>query len=112
MVTAIKVGCMVIGRSGKSFLVDRVDGEFIYSGKLRIAASAVIKVTPPRTTAFKLGDRVTYIGSDANEKRQYTGELKVWDISNLDGYTCLKPNGRLTSWIEFENLELSAIESN
>jgi hypothetical protein len=47
MVTAIKVGSMVIGRSGKSFIVDRVDGEFIYSGKLRIAESAVAKVIPP-----------------------------------------------------------------
>jgi hypothetical protein len=55
---------------------------------------------------------VEYIGSDFNLKKQYAGELKVWKISALDGYTCLKPNGRATSWIESEDLELSAIESN
>jgi hypothetical protein len=69
-------------------------------------------VIPPRPQAFKLGDRVSYIGSDFSLKKQYAGKLKVWEISRLDDYTCMKPSGRLTSWVKFEDLELSAIESN
>jgi hypothetical protein len=110
--TKITPGSIVSGKSGKDFLVDRIEGDTIHSGGFKFLASAVTKVIPPRPQAFKLGDRVEYIGSDFSLKKQYAGELKVWEISPWDGYTCLKPNGRLTSWVKFEDLELSAIESN
>lgn len=107
----ITPGSRIVGKSGKKLTVDRVEGDTIYSGELKILSSAVLKVIPPRPKTFKLGDRVTYIGSDANEKRQYAGVLEVWDISNLDGYTCLKPGGQATtSWIRFEDLELAEVE--
>ncbi len=52
-----------------------------------------------------LRERVTYIGTDPNLQRQYSGELEVWEISKCgDGYACLKPDGRVTSWIRFEDL--------
>ena len=65
-------------------------------------------LTSKYKTNFRLGDRVEYIGSDANLKIQYAGTLEVWEISPnpIDGYTCLKPNGHATSWIKFENLKL------
>jgi hypothetical protein len=110
--TTIAIGSTIIGKSGKKLIVDRIEGNTVYSGDLKILASAVVRVIPP-LTKFKLGDRVTYIGSEFYLKKQYAGVLEVWEISPRDdGYTCLKPDGRATSWIEFEDLELLAIESN
>jgi hypothetical protein len=107
--TKITIGSTIVGTSGKKLIVDRVEGDTIYSGDLKILTSAVVRVIPPRPSAFKLGDRVEYIGSDFNLKTQYAGTLEVWEISKnpLDGYTCLKPNGRTTSWVKFEDLELA-----
>ena len=69
--TKITPGSTIIGASGKKLLVDRVDGDIIYSGEFKIKTSAVVQVIPP-VTRFKLGDRVEYIGSDFNLKRQYS----------------------------------------
>jgi hypothetical protein len=106
----ITPGVTIVGTSGKKLVVDRVEGDIIYSGNLKILTSAVVRVIPP-VTAFKVGDRVQYIGSDFNLKTQYAGVLEVWAISRnpSDGYTCLKPDGRATSWIDFEDLELEEI---
>jgi hypothetical protein len=107
--TKITIGSTIIGASGKKLTVDRVEGDTIYSGGLKILASAVVKVIPPRPKVFKLGDRVEYIGSDFNLKTQYAGALKIWEMGKLgdsDKCACLKPNGRVTSWIEFADLQL------
>jgi hypothetical protein len=57
---------------------------------------------------FKIADRVRYTGTDPNLKRQYAGELTIWEISKCDdGYACLKPDGRVTSWILDRDLELT-----
>ena len=103
----ITIGSTIIGASGKKLIVERVDGDIIYSGEFKIKTSAVVQVILP-VTKFKVPDRVEYIGSDFNLKIQYTGTLKVWEISKKDinSYTCLKPNGRVTSWIEFADLQL------
>jgi hypothetical protein len=110
MKTVITPGSIVSGESGKTFLVDRVEGDIIYSGKVKFLTSAVLKVIPPRPSAFKLGDRVTYIGSDFNLKTQYAGTLEIREMGKLcdsDKCACLKPNGRVTSWIEFADLQLA-----
>lgn len=107
--TKITPGSTIIGASGKKLIVDRVEGDTIYSGDLKVLVSAVVQVIPPRAVVkFKLGDRVKYIGSDFNLKTQYAGVLEVWEISKKDvnSYTCLKPDGRVTSWIEFADLQL------
>jgi hypothetical protein len=103
--TTITIGSTIIGTSGKKLIVDRVEGNTLYSGDLKILASAVVRVIPP-ATKFKLGDRVKYIGSNFNLKTQYAGTLEVWEISKKDinSYACLKPNGRVTSWIELADL--------
>ena len=100
-------GSTIVGASGKKLIVDRVKGDTIYSGNLKILASAVVRVILP-VTKFKLGDRVKYIGSNFNLKTQYAGVLEVWEISKIetDSYACLKSNGRVTSWIQFEYLQL------
>ena len=100
-------GSTIVGASGKKLIVDRVEGDTIYSGNLKILASAVVRVILP-VTRFKLGDRVKYIGSNFNLKTQYAGVLEVWEISKIetDSYACLKSNGRVTSWIQFEYLQL------
>jgi hypothetical protein len=58
-------GSTIIGASGKKLIVERearhqggrVEGDTIYSGNLKILASAVVRVILP-VTRFKLGDRV------------------------------------------------------
>ncbi len=107
----ITPGSTIIGASGKKLVVDRVEGDTIYSGDLKVLKSAVVRVIPP-VTRFNLGDRVKYIGSDFNLKTQYAGVLEVWEISKQDiGSTaCLKQNGRVTSWIEFADLPLVEFE--
>jgi hypothetical protein len=45
--TGITVGSTIIGKSGKKFIVDRVEGDIIYSGALKIRTSAVVSVEPP-----------------------------------------------------------------
>jgi hypothetical protein len=117
MSVSISIGSIVSGKSGKPLKVLAVNGDVLDvlgdTSSFKVRRSAILKVIPPRPKAFKLGDRVTYIGSDFNLKTQYAGTLKVWEISKnpYDGYTCLKPNGRTTSWIQFEDLELvNAIE--
>jgi hypothetical protein len=109
--TKITPGSTIIGASGKKLVVDRVEGDTIYSGNLKILASAVVRVIPP-VARFNLGDRVKYIGSHFNLKTQYRGVLEVWEISKQDigSYACLKPNGRVTSWIEFGDLQLVEFE--
>jgi hypothetical protein len=107
--TKITIGSTIIGASGKKLVVDRVEGDTIYSGDLKILTSAVVRIIPPRPKAFNLGDRVTYVGSDFNLKTQYAGTLEIWEMGKLgdsDKCACLKPNGRVTSWIEFADLEL------
>ena len=105
--TKIIPGSTIIGASGKKLIVDRVEGDTIYSGDWKVLKSAVVRVIPPGTR-FNLGDRVKYVGSDFNLKTQYAGVLEVWEISKQDiGSTaCLKPNGRVTSWIELADLQL------
>jgi hypothetical protein len=109
----ISIGSIVSGKSGKPLKVLAVNGNVLEvlgdAGSFKVRRSAILKVIPPRPSAFKLGDRVEYIGSDFNLKTQYAGTLEVWEISKnpLDGYTCLKPNGRTTSWVKFEDLELA-----
>ena len=108
----IRPGAIIIGKSGKKLLVERVDGEIIFcKGDLKVRIEAVVQVIPP-TTFFRVGDRVQYIGSDFYLKRIYAGILEVWEISLLDGYACLKPDGRLTSWILFQDLKVVVDMSN
>jgi hypothetical protein len=110
------IGSVVYGSAGIGCKLLEVKGDTLTvetpKGNRTISSSKVVKVIPPRPKAFKLGDRVQYIGSDFNLKKQYAGMLEVWEISKnpLDGYTCLKPNGRTTSWVQFEDLELNAVE--
>jgi Domain of unknown function (DUF3854) len=66
--------------------------------------------TSDRSLRFKIGDLVRYSGSSANLKQQYAGNLTIREFSKSgDSCTCLKPNGNLTSWIEFEDLEFVAV---
>lgn len=105
----ITPGSTIIGKSGKRFIVDRIDGDVLYCGSLKILASAVVEVIPP-PTSFKIHDRVRYVGEKYYLKKQYEGELTIWEISKHDdGYACLKPDGCVTSWISFQDLELHSL---
>jgi hypothetical protein len=43
----ISLGSLVSGSTGKKYKVDRVESNFIYSGKLKIARSLILQVEPP-----------------------------------------------------------------
>jgi hypothetical protein len=60
--------------------------------------------TQPKTVEAKKGLRVRYIGSEHAE--QYAGlELVVDSINKYREITCLKPDGRFTTWLKPEDLE-------
>ena len=40
-------GSLVSGATGKKYKVDRIEGDFIYSGKLRIKRELILQVEPP-----------------------------------------------------------------
>jgi hypothetical protein len=57
-----------------------------------------------RSVPAKKGLRVRYIGSEHAE--QYAGlELVVDSINKYRQITCLKPDGRFTTWLKPEDLE-------
>lgn len=104
--TKITPGSTIIGKSGKKLIVDQVDGDIIYSGELKIKTSAVVRIIAPcAVVKFKLGDRVEYIGDTKALQKQYAGILEVYEIKG-EIYTCKKPSGSLTSWIELADLQL------
>jgi len=46
IMTKITIGSTIIGKSGKKLIVDRVEGDIIYSGEFMIRISAVVSVEP------------------------------------------------------------------
>ena len=107
----ITPGSTIIGKSGKKLIVDRIEGDTIYSGSLKILSSAVIEVIPPapksKPRPLVPGDSVRYIGTHASFKEQYGGTLTVrtlgqgWD---RDKCSCLTPGGKVSTWIEYSDL--------
>jgi hypothetical protein len=111
MNSKLTIGSIVFGAAGVGCRVLSIEGDTLTvktgNGIRKIPSSKVQRVIPPGNR-FEIGDRVQYIGSDFNLKTQYVGVLEVWEISKKDigSYACLKPNGRVTSWIEFADLQL------
>jgi hypothetical protein len=108
---AAGIGCKVLAVEGNTLTVETPKGaRKIASSKVEKIEAPTLVVNPTRkyVVKFDLGDKVEYIESDFNLKRQYAGTLEVWEISKKDinSYTCLKPNGWTTSWIEFADLQL------
>jgi hypothetical protein len=54
--TSIAIGSTIIGKSGKKLIVDRIDGDIIYSGEFKIKTSAVVRVIPPYSVVIKVGE--------------------------------------------------------
>ena len=55
---------------------------------------------------LEIGDRAHYIGTQKNAVKQYAGDLTVYEFSKSMGeVTCVKPDGKLTSWIDLSDLE-------
>jgi hypothetical protein len=51
----IKIGSRIVGRSGKTLVVDRIEDSVIVCGELRVMPCAVVEVLPPR---LPIGTRV------------------------------------------------------
>ena len=113
--TKITVGSTIIGKSGKKLIVDRVEGDTIYSGDWKILSSAVIEIIPPpkpKIHKLVLGDLVRYIGTHPSFQKQYGGVLTIWQLGkSCDLYkcACLTSGGKVSTWIEYSALELVEI---
>lgn len=119
MNSRVTLGSVVYGLAGVGCKVLAIDGDTITietpSGQRKTSIDRVLRVEPPKSlpkppfggiAQFQLGESVTYFGTDPNLQRQYAGVLEIWEISKCgDGYACLKPDGRVTSWIRFEDLD-------
>jgi hypothetical protein len=57
-----------VGESGQVLVVDRVEGEIIFSGNRRIKTSAVVRVEPPtiEISQLKIGDVLMRISHQFN----------------------------------------------
>jgi hypothetical protein len=113
----IRPGSTIIGKSGKELVVDEIDGDLLICGDRKIRIEAVVRVIPPpavvtiptRSKAFKLGDRVQYIGTHPSFQKQYGGVLTIWELGkgcDLDKCACQTPDGRVSTWIEYSALQL------
>lgn len=110
----IQIGSIVYGTAGIGCKVLAIEGDILtietLSGEGKISRSRVIRV---ENKPFEVGDLVDYIGRRFAE--QYAGELKIWELGkggDADKCTCLKPNGRTTSWIEYSDLVFSGAPTN
>ena len=70
-----------------------------------IPGSTIVGASGKKLIVGRVEGDTIYSG---NLKIQYAGVLEVWEISKIetDSYACLKSNGRVTSWIQFEYLQL------
>jgi hypothetical protein len=77
---AIAIGSTIIGKSGKKFIVDRVEGDIIHSGVLRIRVSAVVSVEPP-----SLIDRLLMLDSLGKQEaiNELTAILLDFDVNSI-----------------------------
>jgi hypothetical protein len=54
---------------------------------------------------LNIGDRVRYTGTQKNTAKQYAGDLVLYELNqSMCEATCLKPDGKLTSWIDLSDL--------
>lgn len=111
MNSKVQIGSIVYGAAGVGCRVLAIEGDVLTietpKGEGKISHSRVVRV---ENKLFEVGDLVNYIGRRFAE--QYAGELKIWELGkggDADKCTCLKPNGRNTSWIEYSELVFSGV---
>jgi hypothetical protein len=77
---AIAIGSTIIGVSGKKLVVDRVEGDIIHSGVLRIDISAVVSVEP-----LSLLDRLLLLDSLVKQDAidELTSILLDFDVNSI-----------------------------
>jgi hypothetical protein len=77
---AIAIGSTIIGKSGKRFIVDRVEGDIIYSRELKIRVSAVVEVESP-----SLLDRLLLVASVGKQEaiQQLTAIALDFSVSSI-----------------------------
>jgi hypothetical protein len=110
------IGAIAYGRSGIGGIITEIEADRAVlrfpDGLKRVPIGSIVRWELPRSTVNHkpvLGDRVRYVGTNFNLGKQYAGVLEVWEIGKLgdsDKCTCLKPDGRPTSWIEFADIKL------
>jgi hypothetical protein len=62
-------GSRIVGESGQVLVVDRVEGEIIFSGNRRIKTSAVVRVEPPlEISHLRVGDVLKRVSHHFNGK--------------------------------------------
>jgi hypothetical protein len=113
---AAGIGCKVLAIEGDTLTVETPNGTRTISShkvvRVESGDADVVKVIPPpkpKTRPLVLDDRVRYIGTHPNFQKQYGGVLTIWELGkggDLDKCACLTPGGKVSTWIEYSDLEL------
>ena len=73
--------------------------------------AAFTKLLDPKPAPVKItkGLKVTYVGERPSCKAQYGGQVLIVEtVSRADGVTCKLPSGQLTTWLQVDELMVSA----
>jgi hypothetical protein len=85
----ITIGSTIIGKSGKSLIVDRIEGKILHCGKVKIEASAVVRVMAPlvvqleHLSTLEKPDAITELDtllSEFGEDAIYKASLKLESV--------------------------------
>lgn len=113
----LSIGSIAHCRSGICGIVTKIESDRIVlrlpDGLKRVPIESIVQWELPTSTVkprkLVLGDRVRYVGTHPSFKKQYGGELKIWELGkgcDLDKCACLTPEGKVSTWIDYSNLEL------
>lgn len=77
------------------------------SGSLSVPLSEVCQNIVGGSSQLKPGQKVIYVGSDRNHRKQYEGILEVHIVKEY-GISCFYGDGQgLTTWLQMEDLQIS-----
>jgi hypothetical protein len=100
-------GSKITGLSGKTLIVDRIEGEILICGDRRIKLSAVVNIEPPQKAPAPLavGDIAYYCGEQFWQ--QYRGMPLVLLEKREGLWICEKPDGYRTTNLSARELSRS-----
>jgi pyruvate-formate lyase-activating enzyme len=105
----ITIGSIVYGQNKTPAIVLSIlDGSLLLETQTGVKKVPLDKVLAVRVSRLKKGDRVRYVGSVDYLETEYAGTLTI--VCHEKGvYTCAKPNGYYTSWLDPNDLALEVI---
>ena len=77
-----------------------------FSPLITTVTTVTTVTTSKNKKTLEIGDRAHYIETQKNAVKQYAGDLTVYEFSkSMVEVTRVKPDGKLTSWIDLSDLE-------